>query len=160
MAGRPAQARALRALAEGAAPTLALLADAAQRSLPALERQAERDGWRLRRVGQEEDIGERLRASVAGLMNKVEAMAVAAGQGEKIDKAEIDALVAMIRGLEKIGEIMRPEAAAKENQIRQDEDLAAALQSVNDRIVDLARELAAGLVTGECGLCGGGQGAP
>ena len=152
MIRRPtARDRALRALAEGAVPTLDLLADASARSARMLKYQAQREGWALERAPQE-DVAQRIRITAALLLNKVEALGRAAmEEGGKINKAEIDGLIAMIRGLDKIGEIMRPEEAAKENQIRHDEELAAVLDRINDRILELAREFAAEMGADQCG---------
>lgn len=67
-----------------------------------------------------------------------------AERGSRIHKADIDALVAMMRMME------RWEALAKERvkqeQAQSDEDLAAVLARINDRIVELARGLAGQLV--------------
>jgi hypothetical protein len=146
-----ARMRALRALAEGAKPTLDLLADAGGRSLNMLRRTAEREGWALHRVPQE-DVMERIRGIGSLLLDQAEAVGrEAAEQGGKIDKAKIDGLIALARSIDKIGEIMRPDEVAKENQIKQDEDLAAVLQRINDRIIELARELAGQMVAEQCG---------
>jgi hypothetical protein len=145
-----ARQRALRALAEGAKPTLDILADASGRSLRMLRYDAEREGWDLERAPQE-DVAARVRAIAANLLSTVEALASDAMEnGGRIDKADLDGIVATIRGLEKIGEIMRPEDAAKENQVRQDEDLATVLERVNERIIELAQELAAQLGAPAC----------
>ena len=148
---------AVRALAERARPTLDLLADASGLSLTQLRRTAEREGWALDRAPLD-DVAERLRVIAAGLLARAEAIAGALSEeGGKIDKAEIDALLVLIRSLEKIGEIMRPQEADKEKQIKQDEDLAAVLRHIDDRIVELARELAAQMVAKECGDQGSGS---
>jgi len=146
-----ARHRALRALAEGVPATLDLLADASGRSLGALQTQAKKEEWALPgRTGN--DVAERVRVLALALLEKVEAL-VASDEGGQISRAEIDGLIAMIRGLEKIGEIMRPQEAVKEN--RQDEDLAASLECIDARIVELAHELAAQMVAGKCGILGG-----
>ncbi len=133
-----ARQRALRALAEGAPASLDLLADASGRSLKMLRRDAAEEGWALDRAPQE-DVAGRVRAIAAVLLDRVEAVGRHANEeGVRIDKAEIDGIVAIIRGLDKIGEIMRPEEVAKENQIRQDEDLANVLERINERIIELA----------------------
>ncbi len=143
--------RALRALAEGATITLDLLADASGRSARMLRHQADREGWALERAAQE-NVAERVRSIAAVLLDKVEALGRAAmEEGGKINRTEIDGIIAMIRGLDKIGEIMRPEEAAKENQIKHDEDLAAVLDRINDRIIELAREFAAAMGAEICG---------
>jgi hypothetical protein len=156
----PAKRSALRALAGGAAPTLALLADASG-CLPAtVQGLAEKDGWNW--AGAEsDDVARRVRVIAGDLLARVEALGrTALEAGGKIDRTEIDSIVAMIRGLDKIGEIMRPGEAAKENRIGDDEELAALLERIDRRIMELARDFAAQLVAGESGLCGGANGAP
>jgi acyl-CoA reductase-like NAD-dependent aldehyde dehydrogenase len=148
----PAKACALRALAEGARVTLPLLADASGCALATVQALSERDGWAW--AGTEAgDVAARLRAIAADLLTRMEALGRKAfEEGTKIDRTEIDGIVAIIRGLDKIGEIMRPDEAAKENQIRQDEDLAAILERIDRRIVELAKAFAAQLVAEERGL--------
>lgn len=148
----PAKRRALRALAEGTRPTLALLADVSG-CLPAtIKALSEHDGWNWTGADGKE-VAQRVRAIAGDLLVRVETLGRGAlAEGGKVDRTEIDSLVAMIRGLDKIGEIMRPDEAAKENQIRQDEDLAAILERIDRRIVELARAFAAQLVAGERGL--------
>ena len=143
-----AKRRALRALAEGARPSMALLADASNRSLASLRREAERDGWRLDRPHMG-DVLERIRILCNMLLERLEEVARAALEGGgRIDKAEIEGIIALTRSLEKIVEITRPEEAVRENQIAQDEELADILQAINDKIVELAHELAKEFVEG------------
>jgi hypothetical protein len=137
-----AQGVALRALAEGAEPTLALLADAAQRSLKGLARRAAKEGWKVGRAPHA-NIAERVRSTAAVLIDRLEATGrEALANGGRIDKTEIDGLVSIIRGLDRIGDLMRPEEAAREDQIRSDEELAALLGRINERIVEVARAFA------------------
>lgn len=147
--------RAQRALAEGTDISLERIAEACGRSAKGLRTQAGREGWALREApGQ--DVAGRVRQVAGQLLGRLEALGNSAGEGGKgISKTEIDGIIAMVRGLDKIGEIMRPDEAAKENQIGSDEDVAAALQAINDRIVALARELAACLVAGDGGRADG-----
>lgn len=144
---------ALRALAEGARPTLELLADISGRSYERLKATAERENWALDRFAPDE-IAERIRAITEPLLAHVEALwRKALEEGGRIEKGEIEAIISIIRSLEKIGEIMRSGAeapVAKENQKRQDENLAATLDRINGRMVELARELAAQMVAEEC----------
>jgi hypothetical protein len=141
-----ARQRALRMLAEGAKPTLELLADASSLSLRTLRTDAKAEGWQLDREPDLDILG-RVRAIATGLLDKVEALRVASlEEGKKIDKQEIDAMLAMIRGVEKIDEIMRPGAAGREDQIKNDEDIADTLDRINERIVQLATEIAAEMV--------------
>jgi len=137
-----AQGAALRALAEGAEPTLALLADAAQRSLKGLIRRAAKEGWKVGRAPPA-NIAERVRSTAAVLIDRLEAAGrEALANGGRIDKTEIDGLVSIIRGLDRIGDLVRPEEAAREDQIKSDEELAARLGRINERIVEVARAFA------------------
>jgi hypothetical protein len=156
----PAKQGALRALAEGTTPTLALLADASGCLPTTVTALSERDGWVW--AGEAGgDVARRVHAIAADLLARMEALGrKALEEGSKVDRTEIDSIVAIIRGLDKIGEIMRPEEAAKENQIKQDEDLAAILERIDRRILELARALAAQLVAEERGLDGCAASAP
>ena len=158
-AKRPlARQRALRMLAEGAKPTLELLADASSLSLRTLRADAEAEGWQLDREPDLDILG-RVRAIATGLLDRVEALQAASlEEGKKIDKQEIDTMLAIIRGLEKIDEIMRPAAAVAEDQIKKDEDIADTLDRINERIVQLATEIAAGMVAQASGPVGGEAG--
>lgn len=150
-----ARHRAQRALVEGTDISLERIAEACGRSPDGLRAQAEREGWVLR-PGSGQDVAARVRHVAGQLLGRLEALGSGAGEeGKGISKAEIDGIIAMVRGLDKIGEIMRPDEAAKENQIGSDEDVAAVLQAINDRIIALARELAASMVAGECGRAEG-----
>ncbi|MEQ1950724.1 hypothetical protein [Mesorhizobium sp. CN2-181] len=149
-----ARQRALRLLAEGAKPTLELLADASSLSVTTLRSDAKAEGWQLDREPDPDALG-RVRAIVAKLLDKVEGLQAASlEEGGRIDKQEIDAMLAMIRGLEKIDDIMRPEGAASQDQIKKDEDVADTLDRINERIVALAVEMAAGMVAQGTGPAG------
>lgn len=137
---------ALRALAEGGAVSLARLAAAGGRSLRGLGEQARREGWVLAPAGRQ-DAAARVRQLAGTLLARLERLDL---DGAGPPKAEIDGIIAMVRGLDKIGEIMRPGEAVTEDT-GSDEDVAAALEAVNDRIVALARELAARLAAGDAG---------
>ena len=159
-----AQRRAVRLLAEGARPTLELLADASDRSLRLLQREAARDGRRLAQAPLH-DVLARIQVVARMQLGRLEALGRAALEnGGVIDRAEVDGIIALSRSLEKIGDIMRPEDAAKENQIARDDQLADILQCIDDRILELAREFAEELRAGDAGLArgqpGGGPVAP
>jgi hypothetical protein len=139
-----AKRRALRALAEGARATLDLLADVSGRSVRILRIDAEREGWQLdgSPLG---DIEERLRALGAMLLEQMEAaVRRSTEEGGKIDKTEVDAMTALVRGIEKVGEILRPLAVA--NEKKKDEDLARLLDRIDERIIELAKQLAIKMV--------------
>jgi hypothetical protein len=143
--GTSARGRAIRALAEGAPASLALLADASGRTVEALLRQAKREGWV---VGGDawEDSRARLRPIVASLLDKLEALGQAAAEGGGIDRTEVEGVVSLVKLIERVVEITRPEEAANEKKNTRDEDLAAVLQRINDRIIALAGELAGQMV--------------
>ena len=148
----------MRLLAEGARPTLELLADASGRSLRLLQRDAARQRWRLAQAPLH-DVLARIQVVARMQLERLEALGRAALEnGGAIDKAEVDGIIALSRSLEKIGDIMRPEDAAKENQIARDDQLADILQCINDRIVELAREFAQDLRANEAGLARGPPG--
>lgn len=138
-----AKRRALRALAEGAKPTLDLLADASGRSLRLLKLEAERDGWQLDETPLV-DLEARLGVLGAALLDQIEAAVRRAKEEGKLDKTEIDAMTALARSIEKVGEIMRPLVVAKEK--KNDEELAEVLGQINDRIIELAQEFAAQII--------------
>lgn len=140
-----AKQRALRALAEGARVTLDLLADASGRSLQALKKQAEREGWAHARRPST-DAAERVQAIAAQALERVETLCSALLANENIDKARFDALTAAIRALDRIAEILRTGGVARESQIKRNEDLAEVLGRINERIVELATRMAAEMV--------------
>lgn len=140
MVAKPAlQWAALRALHEGAAASLDLLADASGRSPAALRKRAAAEGWRdadaaMRLCGQER----RLRALLDQQIGKAEAAGMEEQGSATADKARMDAISAVMRTLEKIGEITRGDGGAKENQTRRDEDMAGILRRIDERIAELA----------------------
>lgn len=143
---------ALRALAEGAKPSLDLLAEASGLSPAGLRRLAAREGWALHGTPTAEDFKERVRPVVSKLFDKVEAISLRAAEEDgKIDRTEIDSVLVMIRALEKIAEFEQPEEAAMKKQMKKDEDMAAVLERLNARIVELAGELAAQMVAQHIG---------
>ncbi len=136
---------ALRALAEGANPSLELLAEAGGRSLNSLQAEAEHQRWQLKPLAEEDDLARRIVVIATGMARRLEAAATrAAGEDGHIDKAEIDAVMAAIRGLEKLDEILQPLLAAKDK--KNEEAAADVLDRINRRIVELAYEVAAGIV--------------
>lgn len=145
----PARDHALRLLAEGRRADFALLADVTGLSLKWLMQKADREGWQLNRQSAE-DVNARVQAINVAALGRLEALVrAAAKRGGKIDKAEIDAVITLIKGAGAVSDIMRPEEAAKQDQIATDEELATVLQRINSRIVELARGLAAQLVEGQ-----------
>lgn len=146
MKGKPlAEWRAIRALVEAGA-AIELVAQASGRSARRIAIVAEREGWRLDRVP-EEDLAEKVRIVSGMLVEHVEKLGrKALEEGVRISKGEIDGLLSLIKGLDKMAEITRSEETAKNKQIRRDEDLKEKLQHIHRRIFELAREIAAEMV--------------
>lgn len=148
----------LRALYEGAPPTIETLALVSHRSPRLLAKVARQQGWGVAGIqaagppGEPVDPGaleRRLTVLADRLVRDLEAVSAAGEEAGGYDKARIDALSAMLRMVEKIGEITRGPERAKENQIKSDAEMAAALERINNRIVELATELAGQMVAGE-----------
>ncbi|KQZ12950.1 hypothetical protein ASD44_01855 [Mesorhizobium sp. Root554] len=134
---------AIRALFEGAALTPENLSEASGYKLATVRRVARQQGWRsgfAARLasGELPDQEARLRLLLDGAISRAEA----AEREGRSDKTLIDAISAIMRTLEKIGEITRGESSAKENQIKRDADMADALRRIDERIVELARDYA------------------
>jgi len=152
MSKRPlARAMAIRALAERARPTLELLSDATGRSLTRLRSTAFRDNWNL-----DDDpaanFEARIRPIIATLLDQIEKMSERAAQeGGSFARSEVEGVFSMVRALDKISDFTRPEEVAKNEQKREDEELAAVLDHINERIIELARALAAQMVEQGCG---------
>jgi hypothetical protein len=139
VAGPALQWAALRALHEGAAPSLDLLAQACGRSPAAMRKRAASEGWRDAEAAMQLSNQEkRLRALLDQQIGKAEAAGADEAGSASADKARMDAIAAVMRTLEKIGEITRSDSGAKENQTRRDEDMAAILRRIDERIVELA----------------------
>lgn len=143
MVKRPiARLRALRALAEGAHPSIELLADVSGRSPRCLRLLAVREEWNLTPAASA-DIHNRIRPIVSKLLDKLEAVSERAAEEEgRMERGEIDAVLTMLRAIDKINEIQRPEEAVAKKQKQDDEDLATVLERINERIIALARALA------------------
>lgn len=138
-----AEWRGMRALAESAGAPLELIAQATGRSRRSLELAAGREGWRLE-TPVEVDIAGKVREIAALLMERVERLGRRALEdGEKIDKSEIEGLLSLIKGLDRMAEITRTEESAAKKQSRRDEDTAFVLRHIHQRIFELAQELAA-----------------
>jgi hypothetical protein len=112
-----------------------------------IESRAAKEGW-VRRGPSAGELEARLERLLEQLVGEMEAL----GLGEKreegaFDKARVEAISALTRTVDKILEITLSRSRAKENK-EQDEDLAAAMRRIDERIVELAREYAAELVAG------------
>lgn len=150
--------RAVRALYEGAPADLALLARACGRSRAYLERVAKTEGWlRPALDGDSEALERRLLALSDRLVADLEAASAEGRAAGSYDKGRIDALSAMLRMVEKVGEMARVPERAAEKQKKSDEELAAAYALIDARIVELACELAAAMGGGTADAGPGGD---
>lgn len=144
-----AQWRAIRALVEEARPTIELVAQATGRSARRIAIEAERQGWDLDQEP-DEDIGAKVREVARMLLARIEEAGRAALEnGGKINKSEIDSLSHLIKslnGLIGLEGTKRAEEIARKKQIRTDEDRAAILERIHERIIELAQELAEKMV--------------
>lgn len=131
---------ATRALYEGAPPDIERLALATGRSAASIRRRAAREKWsRGQPPRTRSDPRARLAKVVDRLIGEVEAIGMGSEDGAgALNKTRIDAISALTRTLEKIGEITRLDDGAKEHQMRRDADMAGALKRIDQRIVELA----------------------
>ncbi len=157
---------------EGGRLTFALLADLTGRSENHWRGVARAEGWRIAEAGGSDEKApeppaetdpEALETRLVALSDElVSELEAAVGEGRasgSYDKGRIDALSAMLRMVEKIGEMTRVPERAAERQKKSDEELAAALALIDARIVELACELAATMGCGEADPADGGEGA-
>jgi len=143
-----AQGRAIRALVEAGQP-IEMVAQAADRSARMLAKQAEREGW-LIAPPPSHDIGAKVREVANMLVARIEeASRAALENGGIINKSEIDSLAYLIKSLNGLigieGDSRAEELAIKKQNTR-NEHRAEILKRINERIVELAEEIAARLV--------------
>ncbi|WEX07740.1 hypothetical protein [Chelativorans sp. AA-79] len=151
-----AQRTAMRALFEGAPATLDLLARAGGRTEAFLVRVAREEGWKEPAFDVDpEALEKRLVTLSDRLVGDLEAASAEGRAAGSYDKHRIDALAAMLKMVEKLGEMTRLPERAAERQNRSDADLAAALSLIDARIVELACALAASMGGGEADGGGG-----
>lgn len=157
--GRDAQGvwAALRRLYEGEPPTAGLLALCCGRAERTIAGKAAKEGWRKARTGDagapsgRDAVKQRaLERFQDRLLREMERLSAAQ---EDFGKAEFDAVNALARLIDKINDLTRTAEGANEKQEPDDEILAAALERLDRRIVELARELAGGM--GGTELCQG-----
>ena len=135
-----ARRAALRQLFEKAPASLDRLAAAGGLKPSTLARLAAREGWQA-----PEGLRARLERIIDRKLRQVEEMDAAGGGA---DKESIQAISVLSRMLEKYEGTPGP-AEANENPIERDRETAAALAIINERIVELARELAGRIVAGD-----------
>ena len=156
----PVQMEALRALREGAPPTFSRLAAAANINSTTIRERSRRDNWKTRRFtrsGKEvgsgapegeadaealsdvpegmslEDVRKRLAAALQQLLVRVVELA----ERGVVDKGRIDAMLSMGRILEQA-----EAAGSADQQRRSDDELAAMLERIDERIIELAQAYA------------------
>ena len=138
----------MRALFEGAAPDFALLAAISGRQAETIRHRAARHGWRaLDDNADGLSLAERITRLANRLIGEMEAIEKD-GKGRVYDKARIETVAALMRALEKAGDIVGAEAGMQEQQKKTDADKANILRRIDERIVELARFFAAEIVAG------------
>lgn len=131
---------AMRHVHEGGEASLENLAMIAKRSLRMVRMRAEAEGWKPLAVGSVAERRRRIDTQYDRLIAEIERLTLGGeGEGLTFDKARVDTIMAMVRALEKIGETMRSDEDAKDKQIKDDAELAAALKRIDDRIREIAR---------------------
>ena len=129
-----------------------VLAQISGRTEAYLARLARKEGWREPASAFEADpeaFEGRLVALSDRLVGDLEAASAEGRAAGAYDKGRIDALSAMLKMVEKLGEMARVPERAAEKQKKSDAELAAALSLIDARIVELASELAACMGRGE-----------
>lgn len=136
---------ALRELFEGAPPTLPRLAAAAGRLPARLTSTAQRERWGERPA--EVGAGERaVRLAALGdwLISRLEWLRRRAERdGAALDRAEVEAIGALMRTVERLAVVADGFAEAGAAQIEHDRRKADVLARIDRRIAELAREFAA-----------------
>jgi hypothetical protein len=132
---------AMRHVHEGGEASLENLAMIAGRSLRMVRMRAQAEGWKPVAAGSVAERRRRIEIQYDRLIAEIERLTLGSedGEGLSFDKARVDTIMAMVRALEKIGETMRSDEDAKDKQIKDDAELAAALKRIDDRIRELAR---------------------
>jgi hypothetical protein len=131
---------ARRALLEGEVATPERVAAACGLKARTLVERAAREGWAVA----EPSRAQRIARVHDRLLDRIEREQLRGEGGDApLDKAGAAELAATARILAKISEITRDEDGAKEKELERDADIAAILDRLDRRIVDLARHLAA-----------------
>ena len=133
---------AVRALREGAPPSFELLALASGRSERLLRKRAQEESW-----GSPDDPAlppsiERTRSMIAMLFNQLQRLIEDAVHRDLFDKGQIEGLSTLLKVLERMNEIALEQQDMDGKHAPSDEEMAAALERIDDRIRCLAAELA------------------
>lgn len=120
---------ALRQLHEGAAADAERLATVAGLKPHTVRKRAKAEGW-INRNPPVADRSRRLSKLADRLIDHAEQIGDdGEGSGGMLDKSRIEAVAAMTRTIEKIGEITRGAEAAREEQAKRDEDVRGSEQA-------------------------------
>jgi uncharacterized protein YjcR len=143
---------AARAIYQNEQPSLEQIAALSGWSPQTIRARAAREGWLRSDAPQRKDRNARVAKVVDRLLGEIEALGIGTGEGAiGLDKARIEAISALMRTLEKIGELTRSEESVdvKESQTKRDADIAGFLKRIDERIVELATGYAKQLVRGK-----------
>ncbi|MGE3307880.1 MAG: hypothetical protein AB7I52_18140 [Rhizobiaceae bacterium] len=135
---------AQRTIAETVPVSREVLARAFGRSVANMVEEGDSQGWEWAEAADDEALARRIRLIVARMATRLDAVATAAERDGQIEKSEIDAVLAGIRAVEKLEEIMRQIQAANEN--KNEEDAVDILARINRRIGEIAHEIAGDIV--------------
>lgn len=135
---------AQRTIAETVPVSREILARAFGRSVANMVEEGDRQGWEWAEAADDEALARRIRLIVSRMATRLDAVATAAERDGHVEKSEIDAVLAGIRAVEKLEEIMRQIQAANEN--KNEEDAVDILARINRRIGEIAHEIAADIV--------------
>ena len=147
-AGTVAAWSAMRAVYEGALPSAELLAAISRKRPKTIERRAVREGWRKAEENTEGlTLAERISRLANALVGEMETIEKE-GKGGVYDKARIETVAALMRALDKAGELIGAEPGKQEQQKKTDAEKADILRRIDERIVELARFFAEEIVAG------------
>lgn len=146
---------ALRALVEGEAASFERLGLVARLNAETIAMRAASEGWACAERCAPRDIMTRIGAVASRMMDEIEAMERAGA--ERFDKARIDALMGMVRAMEKLAELIQGGHVEQEAAQRSDVELADALERIEARIVELAHAYARELVAAKLCQTGAGE---
>ncbi|WP_127524432.1 hypothetical protein [Mesorhizobium sp. Z1-4] len=147
-AGTVAAWSAMRAVYEGALPNAELLAAISRKRPKTIECRAVREGWLKAEESTERlTLAERISRLANALVGEMETIEKE-GKGGVYDKARIETVAALMRALEKAGELIGAEPGKQEQQKKTDAEKADILRRIDERIVELARFFAEEIVAG------------
>lgn len=132
---------ALRVLAEENGAGHALLAAASGLRETTIARRARRQGWGSARG--EDGAAAPLQRAINAAVRELEVISTDSGPGTpSLDRGRIETVLAMLKTVEKLGQMTGVDPRPAEAQARSDADIAAALRRIDERIVELALEAA------------------